>query len=74
MSSAERAKEVIAHIDRAMTLLNGHDFDTAWYLLSMAKLSLLEVANPMDERYLDHLARVMSSSDPDYARICSKKH
>lgn len=74
MSSAERAKEVIAHIDRAMTLLNGHDFDTAWYLLSMAKLSLLEVANPLDERSLDQFARFMSSSGLDQAWNYSKKH
>lgn len=74
MSTEEKAKEAIAQIDRAMTLLDGHQFDSAWYLLSMAKLSLLEVANPIDGQYLDHLARLISPTDSDYASILPKKH
>jgi hypothetical protein len=37
-------------------------------------LSLLEVANPIDGQHLDHLARLISSTDSDYAAILPKKH
>jgi hypothetical protein len=74
MSAKEKAKEAIAQIDQAMTLLNGHQFDGAWYLLSMAKLSLLEVANPIDGQHLDYPTRLISSTDSDYAAILPKKH
>lgn len=74
MSSAKRASAALAHIDEAIGLLSKHEFDTAWYLLSMAKLALLEVASGLDTRQFDQLATLMSTADQDFDLALSKKH
>lgn len=75
MSAEAKAKEAIAEIDRVMSLLDDHQFDTVWYLLSIAKLSLLVIAGPDDGGSVDHhLPSLISPTDPDFATILSKKH
>jgi hypothetical protein len=69
----EKAKEAVALIERAMELLSGRNLDIAWYLLSMSKLALLEVAGPIDEEHRNHL-KMFLSSDWDDAPAHAKKH
>ena len=74
MSTEAQAKKAIEQIDRAMRLLDGQCFDTAWYLLSMAKLALLEVASPVEQRRVDDLTSLISMADLDDATTLPKKH
>lgn len=73
MSTATKAKDAIAQIEGVMDSLDDHQFDTAWYLLSMTKLALLEVASP-DNQCIHHIIRLISATEPDDVPIPSKKH